>query len=460
MPQSGGKLQAGGNTIGRTMPSAGVPEEKSLLARYEAVRKRTEELFARIVPEAFFSRPLPLRHPICFYRGHLAAFNVNTLLKRMPGGGGHRPEFEILFERGIDPADRSAAERASIEQWPAREEIEGYVAGVDGRMREALARIDAGGNLPPIARDAARTCIEHEPMHQETLLYIFHQLPPGSKRGPAGALPLVRGPAPETSRVRIPEGVATLGADRGEIPFGWDNEFPRHRVEVPSFTIDADDVTNSRYLEFVDAGGYRRPELWSPEDWKWRDSGGLTHPMYWISRGGRWFWRAMFEEVELPLSWPVYVSLAEARAFAKWRGMRLPTEAEFHRAAYGTPEGSERPYPWGSEPPDATRGNFDFVRWDPVPVGSYPAGASAWGVRDLLGNGWEWTSTVWSGFPGFVPMETYPVYSSDFFDGRHFVMKGGSPATAREFLRRTFRNWFQAHYPYPYATFRCVSSGE
>ncbi len=156
------------------------------------------------------------------------------------------------------------------------------------------------------------------------------------------------------------------------------------------------------------------------------------------------------------MAWPVYVSHAEATAYARWRGRRLPTEAEFHRAAYGTPAGGERPYPWGDAPPDATRGHFDFHAWDPAPVGSHPAGASAWDVHDLLGNGWEWTSTVFDGFAGFRPMASYPNYSADFFDGQHYVMKGGSPVTARELLRRSFRNWFRPHYPYVYATFRCV----
>jgi formylglycine-generating enzyme required for sulfatase activity len=132
------------------------------------------------------------------------------------------------------------------------------------------------------------------------------------------------------------------------------------------------------------------------------------------------------------------------------------TEAEFHRAAYGTPSGEERSYPWGEEQPDRSRGNFDFARWDPVPVGSHPAGMSAWGVHDLLGNGWEWTSTVFVPFPGFEPMASYPVYSTDFFDGKHWVMKGGSFATARPLLRRSLRNWFRGNYPYPYATFRTV----
>jgi formylglycine-generating enzyme required for sulfatase activity len=164
----------------------------------------------------------------------------------------------------------------------------------------------------------------------------------------------------------------------------------------------------------------------------------------------------MFELIPLPASWPVYVSQAEASAYARWKRRRLPTEAEFHRAAFGTPSGTERVYPWGDSAPDPTRGNFDFASWEPVPVGARPAGASAWGVHDLVGNGWEWTSTVFGPFEGFAPMATYPEYSADFFDGHHYVMKGGSAATAGELLRRSFRNWFRPNYPYVYATFRTV----
>jgi formylglycine-generating enzyme required for sulfatase activity len=163
----------------------------------------------------------------------------------------------------------------------------------------------------------------------------------------------------------------------------------------------------------------------------------------------------MFDLIPLPLSWPVYVSLAEASAFARWSGARLPTEAEFQRAAYGSPEG-ERQYPWGSDEPSARFGVFDFADFGPQPAGSHPAGASAWGVEDLVGNGWEWTRTTFAPFPGFRAMASYPEYSADFFDGEHFVMKGASPATARELLRVTFRNWFRARYGYIYATFRLV----
>jgi formylglycine-generating enzyme required for sulfatase activity len=155
------------------------------------------------------------------------------------------------------------------------------------------------------------------------------------------------------------------------------------------------------------------------------------------------------------VSWPVYATQAEASAFARWSGARLPTEAEFQRAAYGSPQG-ERAYPWGASPPTASHGVFDFASWDPAPVGSHPDGASAWGIHDLVGNGWEWTSTPFGPFPGFSPMASYPEYSADFFDGEHFVLKGASSATARELLRPTFRNWFRARYPFVYAGFRCV----
>jgi iron(II)-dependent oxidoreductase len=174
----------------------------------------------------------------------------------------------------------------------------------------------------------------------------------------------------------------------------------------------------------------------------------------------------MFDEVpfdEVALDWPVYVSQAEASAYARWAGKSLPTEAEWQRAAYGSVDGNARAYPWGNETPSAEFnkrfGNFDFRCWDPVPVNAFPEGQSAFGIHDMLGNGWEWTSTVFGPFPGFEPFPFYRGYSADFFDGKHFVMKGGSARTAACMLRPTFRNWFQAHYQYVYAGFRCVSRG-
>src|ERR671913_252973 len=158
----------------------------------------------------------------------------------------------------------------------------------------------------------------------------------------------------------------------------------------------------------------------------------------------------MFEMIPLPTAWPVYVSQKDGAAFAASRGRRLMTEAEFHRAAYGTPSGEERFYPWGSDKPDRSRGQFDFASWEPVPAGSRPDGASAWGVHDLVGNGWEWTSTVFTPFPGFEAMASYPEYSAEFFDGQHYVMKGASSEAAKAVITPWFRHFVRPQYPAAY----------
>src|SRR5947207_1903870 len=433
-------------------------DRRAAVDRYLSGRRRTAEIFGMLAPEAYHDRPIALRNPIVFYEGHLPAFSVNTLLKKGLGEAGINPRFEVLFERGIDPEDESVVP-GSLPAWPPRAEIQAYGREADRRIADAFERKDftREDNLLLARGLAAYTILEHEPMHQETLLYMWHRLPYGKKTAPEGAPgPVPGGDRPTRACVNVPAGAATLGAKRDAIPFGWDNEFSEHTVEVSGFEMDVDDVTNRDFLEFVRAGGYEREDLWSEEGWLWRAEHDVRHPAFWERSGDEWIWRGMFEPLPLPPAWPVFVSHAEASAYARWRDSRLPTEAEFHRAAYGTRSGTERSYPWGEEPPDRSRGNFDFERWDPVPVGSFPAGASEWRIRDLLGNGWEWTSTVFAPFPEFEPMPPYPVYSADFFDGKHWVKKGGSLATTKPLLRRSLRNWFRGNYPYVYATFRTV----
>jgi gamma-glutamyl hercynylcysteine S-oxide synthase len=212
------------------------------------------------------------------------------------------------------------------------------------------------------------------------------------------------------------------------------------------------------------SGGYDAQDLWSDDAWEWKEENEISHPVFWKQADAKqtgtqdtWLYRAMFRDIPLPLDWPVYVSHAEASAYARWAGKALPTEEQWHRAGYGTPEGLDRRYPWGGADPDLDLGNFDFHRWDPAPVNAFPRGKSAFGVEDMLGNGWEWTSTAFAPFPGFEPFPFYRGYSANFFDGKHFVMKGGSVRTAACMLRPTFRNWFQGQYQYVYAGFRCVS---
>jgi gamma-glutamyl hercynylcysteine S-oxide synthase len=430
-------------------------DREALGAWYARNRERSDFLFDRVRPEAYEARPIALRNPICFYEGHLPAFSVNTLLKRGLGDAGLDEDYETLFERGIDPETESAV-ATQKSPWPSRIEIRSYGAAADRAILDALRRREiARPDRDVLAGGlAAYTVLEHEQMHQETLLYMWHRLPYDRKVRPVGLhAPRMGGEPPARRAVAIPAGLATLGAGE-ETPFAWDNERPRHRVAVPAFSIDAYSVSNRDYLEFVESGGYADESLWDEEGRGWVERAQVRHPLFWEWHRGTWFWRGMWDLVPLPMAWPVYVSHAEASAFARWKRRRLPTEAEFHRAAYGTPSGEERRHPWGDAPPDPTRGHFDFTDWDPAPVGSFPRGVSAWGVHDLVGNGWEWTSTVFAGFEGFRPMPSYPRYSVDFFDGKHYVLKGASPATARELLRPSLRNWFRATYPYVYAKFR------
>ena len=432
-----------------------------LLDRYRRNRARSRQLFALLSDAAYYSQPIALRHPIVFYEGHLPGFSFNTLVKKALGGPSIDARLERLFARGIDP-DESAAARSHTprpeDQWPSREVVRAFAEEADRLVIDALERADIERPGHPLLDrgEAAFAILEHEEMHHETLLYMWHRLPFAQKTAPAGYQPRIEGALSPAQWVPVSAGRATLGVDRTAIPFGWDNECPAWSVDVPRFSIERHDVTNGRFLEFVEAGGYRDPRWWTPEDWQWRQAEGLTHPLFWERIAGAWFWRGMFARIPLPASWPVYVSQAEASAFARWHGTRLPTEAEFQRAAYGSPEG-ERQYPWGSDAPASRHGVFDFASWDPEPAGCHPDGASAWGVEDLVGNGWEWTGTAFAPFPGFREIASYPEYSADFFDGEHFVMKGASPATVRDLLRPTFRNWFRKRYPYVYATFRCVT---
>jgi ergothioneine biosynthesis protein EgtB len=426
---------------------------------YRKNRERSRALFDLVAEEAYYSQPIALRHPIVFYEGHLPAFSFNTLVKKALGRGSIDARLESLFARGIDPHEASAtggtAGGASV--WPSRDEVHRFAAEADRQVLDALERSDLDRPGDPLLDrgEAVFTILEHEAMHQETLLYIWHRLPLSQKRSPAGYRPRVDGVPPRHEWIEVAPGCATLGVSREAVAFGWDNEHPALSAEVPAFAMARHDVTNAEYLEFVDAGGYRTRDWWRPDDWAWIERERIAHPLFWERRDDRWYWRGMFALLPLPLAWPVYASQAEASAYARWRGARLPTEAEFQRAAYGSSAG-ERRHPWGDAPPDAARGVFDFASWDPQPAGTHAAGASAWGIDDLVGNGWEWTSTPFGPFPGFRAMASYPEYSADFFDNEHVVMKGASPATARELLRPSFRNWFRARYPYVYATFRCV----
>jgi len=417
-----------------------IAQDRTLLDRLDQARAQTDKLFAIVRPDSLYDRPIPERHRIVFYIGHLEAFDWNLLRP----GQSFDESLDRLFAFGIDPVDGELPSDQPSD-WPAIEQVRRYAS----RVRKELEGADNVSEL------LLNTAIEHRLMHAETLAYMLHQLPLEKKiRQPQADVPDRDQPRAET--IQIPEGRTTLGLSRTSAEFGWDNEYDAHSVSVPAFAIDRYKVTNGQFLDFLKSGGYRDRGLWTPADWEWKSSSDGSHPAFWKRVGDSWHLRTMFDEIPLPLSWPVYVSHAEAAAYARWAGKRLPTEAEWQRASHGSNSGVERRFPWGDDAPGPEHGYFDFDRWDPAPVDAFPAARSAFGLDGLMANGWEWTATPFGPFEGFKPYPFYQGYSANFFDGKHFVMKGGSPRTDRSMLRRSFRNWFQPHYPYVYAGFRCA----
>lgn len=412
------------------------PALQLLTSQLDAARAQTDALFSLLDPAALYDRPVADRHRLIFYLGHVEAFDWNLLAKQALYKPSFHETFDKLFAFGIDPEPgRGPADQPS--DWPALKQVRGYCARARRELDDSLAKVPD---------QLLNVAIEHRMMHAETLAYLFHNLPYESKREPAASANARFGnplsddssksnSSPQENSMmmqKIPAGVAALGRPSGN-GFGWDNEFERHSADVPAFRISRFKISNGEYLAYL------------------RSTGEQGHPPhFWIERHGRWFVRAMFGEIPLPLDWPVYVTHQQASEYIRWRsGMEyrnfaLPTEAQFHRAAEG-----------------ASPVNANFERWDPVAVdvGTNGAGGeSKHGVAQTIGNGWEWTSTVFAPFPGFEPFPFYPGYSADFFDGKHFVMKGGSPRTARALLRPSFRNWFRADYPYVYAGFRVVEN--
>lgn len=368
-----------------------------------AARRITDALFRVVRPDSFYERPIPERHRILFYLGHLEAFDWNLIAGELDRGP-IDASLDRLFAFGIDPPPGQLPQDQPSD-WPAIEEVERYCR----RVREAIDAIELPEQLWHVA-------VEHRLMHAETFAYILHQLPYERKVCGTEGQPLPDGRGSDAAMVDIAAGTARLGRSPGE-GFGWDNEFDAHVVSVPAFAVAKHKVTNGEYLEFVREGA--------------------RAPFFWTERDGAWFYRGMWEEIPLPLDWPVYCTHDEASAYASSRGMRLPTEAEWHRAACGS----------------AVSRNVDFASWDPIGVDE-----GAPGIQQMIGNGWEWTSTVFAPFAGFRPFPFYANYSEPFFDGRHFVLKGASPRTAACFLRPSFRNWFRPSYPYLYATFRVAES--
>ncbi len=397
------------------------------LLELQAARRESDRLFEMLTAEAMYERPIAQRHRVLFYLGHLDGFDAIQICREGLGMKLLEPQLDNLFQAGIDP-DSSHLPTDTPADWPSLPQVRSYI----NRCR---ALVDENIDRAPL--DVVLMALEHRQMHWETLAYMFHNLGFQYKIRPLhGAEIMPSGESsPSVAWCEIPEGIAILGQPR-KAEFGWDNEFDETRESVSAFSVQRFPVTNGEYLRFVKQGA--------------------PMPHFWHSTNGQLFYRGMFEDISLPLDWPVSVTQLEAQAYAEFTGKGLMSEAQFHRAAYANPFGQTRDFPWGAAAPSPDFGNFDCNYWNPQSVYSSPAGDSALGVSQLVGNGWEWTNTPFAPLPGFAARPSYPGYSSNFFDGEHFVLKGGSARTAARLLRHSFRNWFRPDYPYVYSKFRCV----
>ncbi len=439
-----------------------------LITSFTATRRATHTLF-HLAPEAELHRSPGFGYrPILWHLAHIGVFEAFWILQNIKGDEPLDNRYESLFDPIKTPRENS-------NELPSRTEMEDFLAQVRTRVNAYLETLDTNAFDPEAANPLMRNgyvfdlVLEHERQHQETLAYLLHLLDPSLKTRP-DELPLLNGNDDVTpiepliehrAMVTIPAGAVIVGATGND--FGYDNEYPAHRVELPAFRLDVYPTTNLEYLRFIEAGGYARDEFWSDEGRAWRDKENITAPLYWQKTSDGFTTRTMFDhQAPLDSHHPVSgVSWYEAEAYARFAGKRLPTEAEWERAASGSPDGDASPikrrFAWGDDEPDANLCNFDNHVWGTTRIGSYPRGASAFGVHDMTGNVWEWTSDAFAGYPGFAAFP-YPEYSQEWFDGDHRVLKGGSWATRSSILRTSFRNFFRRSFRIAFAGIRCAAN--
>jgi iron(II)-dependent oxidoreductase len=457
-----------------------------ILEALREARQRTLALVADLDDAQLLGPRLAIVNPLLWEIGHVAWFQEKWVLRR-------RGEPSVL-ERADSLYDSSAIPHDT--RWdlplPSRRETLAYMERVLERIAERLG----GGARDPEGEEAYfhLLALFHEDMHDEAFTYTRQTLGyprprlgtettadpenleksgGGARRGDAhaggaaaGGEP--RGAASQAADVEIRGGRFMLGAAR-EQPFVFDNEKWAHPVQVDPFAMARRAVSQRQFAEFVDDGGYERPDLWSAEGWEWRRREEAHHPLYWRREpGGGWQRRHFDRWVGLEDDLPVlHVNAHEAEAYCRWAGRRLPTEAEWELAAAGAPgaarasgraEGSKRLYPWGDSPPDPARANLDWRAGGCVPVGALPAGDSPFGCRQMIGNVWEWTASVFEPYPGFVA-DPYRDYSRPWF-GTHRVLRGGCWATRSRLIRNTWRNFYTPDRRDVWAGFRtCAIAG-
>ncbi|MBT2525110.1 ergothioneine biosynthesis protein EgtB [Streptomyces sp. ISL-99] len=399
-------------------------------------RERTTALTDCVDDGELTAQHSPLMSPLVWDLAHIGNQEELWLLRAVAGRDAMRPEIDSVY----DAFEHPRAERPSLPLLSPGE-ARGYAADVRGRALDVLERSPLRGTPLLDAAFAFGMVAQHEQQHDETML-ITHQL----RRGPV-ALTAPPPPRPTYAttadlapEVMVPGGPFTMGTSTE--PWALDNERPAHHRFVPAFFIDTVPVSNGAYLRFMEDGGYTDERWWAAEGWAQIRKHGLGAPLFWHREGGQWL-RRHFGVVEpVPEDEPVlHVSWYEADAYARWAGRRLPTEAEWEKAARHDPaSGRSLRYPWGDCDPTPERANLGQRHLRPAPVGAYAPGQSPLGVRQLIGDVWEWTASDFLPYPGFAAFP-YREYSEVFFGSAHKVLRGGSFAVDAVACRGTFRNW-------------------
>ncbi|HET8674053.1 MAG TPA: ergothioneine biosynthesis protein EgtB, partial [Thermoleophilaceae bacterium] len=397
-------------------------------------RKRTLRLVEPVSREDLERVHSTLLSPLVWDLGHIAAFEDLWLCQQAGGLEPLRAELADVYDATLTPR----ADRGELEFLGQAEALE-YLNAVRERALGVLASVDVSedGDRLNARGFVWDMLVQHEHQHTETMLQTLSLAAPGvyepERRALPGPPPGARGP----DMVRVDGGPCLIG-DAGA-GFAYDNERPCHEADVPAFEIDRLPVTCGDFIDFISEGGYFRREWWSDEGWAWRQREGVERPHYWTADGEvRRFERTLPADPELPV---MHVSWYEAEAYARSRGKRLPTEIEWEKAAsWDEAAGRQRRHPWGDEPWSERLANLDQTAFGPARAGSYPAGASPYGVLGMAGDAWEWTASDFTGYPGFEAFP-YSEYSELFFGSEYKVLRGGSWATRPLVARSTFRNW-------------------
>jgi iron(II)-dependent oxidoreductase len=421
------------------------------LAALESAREHTLTILAPLSDADAAAQHDSLMSPVIWDLGHIAAFENLWLLRNTSG------PIEFSEMPGTyDPFAHPRATRGAL-ALPTLDEARAELARVRDAVRRRVAKTSFD-TASPLLRDGyvVRMVAQHESQHQETILQTL-QLKGGAPYAAPRAwdTPPGRVVAGEGAMVRCDGGHVVIGTDdRAE---AYDNERPRHEIELAPFWIDVTCVTNGAFLRFVNDGGYDERSLWTEAGWTWRSESAVRAPKHWERGRDGWTTRTMDRVSALdPLRPVCHVSYHEAEAYARFVGKRLPTEREWEAAATWDPATrTPRAYPWGDERPTAALANVDQLSFQTAQVGAYERNVSPIGCHGMIGDVWEWTSTDFAGYPGYETFP-YPEYSEVFFGSDYKVLRGGSWATSADVARATFRNWDYPIRRQIFSGFRCA----